>query len=207
MSKEFAIDDLSTAIRSHMALSTSPEGSPSSSDAAAPAAPAKDGPAPALAAPAVAGGKDEPKAGGGGYDRWALRDESTVEYGYLSKTGGTGIREAAATKGGGFYLTTAINYTNGPAHMGHAYEGTTSDVISRYRRLKGDQPCYFVTGADEHGQKIAATAEAEGKEPQQICDKVRWTGGLGSVSVVEVLCFVPVSWGGVWRWNPSTHWF
>ncbi len=106
------------------------------------------------------------------YDRWTLQDESTIDYGYLAQTGGVGIKEA---KEGDktFYLTTAINYTNGPAHMGHAYEGATSDVISRFQRLKGDRLCYFVTGADEHGQKIAATAEKEGKQPQDICDKVR----------------------------------
>jgi len=104
------------------------------------------------------------------YDRWTLKDESTIDYGYLAQTDGAGIKEA---KEGDktFYLTTAINYTNGPAHMGHAYEGATSDVISRFQRLKGDRPCYFVTGADEHGQKIAATAEKEGKQPQDICDK------------------------------------
>ncbi|KAG7366316.1 methionine-tRNA ligase [Nitzschia inconspicua] len=100
------------------------------------------------------------------HGRWTLLDESTIDYGYLSKTGGAGIQNSD----GGFYLTTAINYTNGPAHMGHAYEAATSDVISRFHRLKGDQPCYFVTGADEHGQKIANTAESEGKVPQEICD-------------------------------------
>jgi len=106
------------------------------------------------------------------FDRWTLRDESTIDYGYLAQTGGAGIREVNKENGDKtFYLTTAINYTNGPAHMGHAYEGATSDVISRFQRLKGDRPCYFVTGADEHGQKIAATAEKEGKAPQDICDK------------------------------------
>jgi leucyl-tRNA synthetase len=100
--------------------------------------------------------------------RWSLMDDSTIDYGYLSKTGGAGIQQSDS----GFYLTTAINYTNGPAHMGHAYEAATSDVICRFQRLKGEQPCYFVTGADEHGQKIANTAESEGKEPQDICDKV-----------------------------------
>ena len=103
------------------------------------------------------------------HDRWTLLNDDTIDYGYLAKTGGAGIQD---TDHGGFYLTTAINYTNGPAHMGHAYEAATSDVISRYHRLKGDQPCYFVTGADEHGQKIANTAEGEGKQPQEICDKV-----------------------------------
>jgi tRNA synthetases class I (M) len=110
------------------------------------------------------------------YDRWTLRDDSTVDYGYFAQTHGAGINDettgGGGGSGGGFYLTTAINYTNGPAHMGHAYEGTTADVISRYFRLKGDQPCYFVTGADEHGQKIADTAAKDGKKPQEICDKV-----------------------------------
>ena len=104
------------------------------------------------------------------HDRWTLLDESTIDYGYLSQTGGSGISEEVDKT---FYLTTAINYTNGPAHIGHAYEGVTSDVISRFQRLKGDRPCYFVTGADEHGQKIAATAAGQEKEPQEICDKVR----------------------------------
>eukprot|EP00535_Pseudo-nitzschia_heimii_P012514 CAMPEP_0197197336 /NCGR_PEP_ID=MMETSP1423-20130617/32811_1 /TAXON_ID=476441 /ORGANISM="Pseudo-nitzschia heimii, Strain UNC1101" /LENGTH=782 /DNA_ID=CAMNT_0042651157 /DNA_START=19 /DNA_END=2367 /DNA_ORIENTATION=- len=105
------------------------------------------------------------------FDRWTLQDESTIDYGYLAQTGGAGIKDVTKDSDKSFYLTTAINYTNGPAHMGHAYEGATSDVISRFQRLKGDRPCYFVTGADEHGQKIAATAEKEGKQPQDICDK------------------------------------
>ena len=108
----------------------------------------------------------------GDYGRWTLRDESTLNYGYFHKTGGSGISEVTAEKA--FYLTTAINYTNGPAHMGHAYEATTSDAISRFHRLKGEGPVYFVTGADEHGQKIANTAADLGQEPIEICDKVRW---------------------------------
>ena len=111
------------------------------------------------------------------HDRWTLLDESTIDYGYVGQTGGAGINTYDEKKNDGgappFYLTTAINYTNGPAHMGHAYEGVTSDVISRFQRLKGNRPCYFVTGADEHGQKIAAAAADQGKEPQEICDKVR----------------------------------
>ena len=56
--------------------------------------------------------------------------------------------------------------------MGHAYEGVTSDAIARYARLKnGAGGCYFLTGSDEHGQKIASTAEGMGKEPIEICDK------------------------------------
>lgn len=107
----------------------------------------------------------------GGYDRWNLKDDSTVEYGHFPKTGGAGISAETADKA--FYLTTAINYTNGPAHMGHAYEATTSDALTRFARLKGEGPVYFVTGADEHGQKIANTAADQGKEPIDICNKVR----------------------------------
>lgn len=106
------------------------------------------------------------------YDRWNLRNESDVDYGHLHKTQGAGIAETT-TAGGGFYITTAINYTNGPAHMGHAYEAATADVIARFQRLKGTHPAYFVTGADEHGQKIANTAADLGMEPLDICNKVR----------------------------------
>ena len=102
------------------------------------------------------------------YDRWSLKDESTIDYGYLNRTKGKGIQEDKE----GFYITTAINYTNGPAHMGHAYEAATSDVIARFQRLKGSQATYFVTGADEHGQKIANTAAGEDKQPIDICNKV-----------------------------------
>ena len=56
-----------------------------------------------------------------------------------------------------FYLTTAINYANGAPHIGHAYEGITSDIISRYHRMIG-RDVFFLTGSDEHGQKVAAKA-------------------------------------------------
>ena len=104
------------------------------------------------------------------FDRWSLREASNIIYGHLSKTGGAGIAESPE---GGFYITTAINYTNGPAHMGHAYEAATSDVIARFHRLKGTGPAYFVTGSDEHGQKIANTAADQDKAPIDICNKVR----------------------------------
>lgn len=111
-------------------------------------------------------------SGDGKHDRWTLIDESTIDYGYAAQTRGAGIDDLVKTSNEDtFYLTTAINYTNGPAHMGHAYEGLTCDTISRFQRLKGDRPCYFVTGADEHGQKIAAAAADKGKQPQEICDK------------------------------------
>lgn len=63
-----------------------------------------------------------------------------------------------------FYLTTAIDYTNGSPHIGHAYEKVLADVIVRYRRLRGDE-AFFLTGVDQHGQKVQQTAEKEGVHP------------------------------------------
>jgi methionyl-tRNA synthetase len=63
-----------------------------------------------------------------------------------------------------FYLTTAIDYTNGSPHIGHAYEKVLADVLVRYRRLRGDE-AYFLTGVDQHGQKVQQTAEKEGVHP------------------------------------------
>jgi methionyl-tRNA synthetase len=63
-----------------------------------------------------------------------------------------------------FYLTTAIDYTNGSPHIGHAYEKVLADVIVRYRRLRGDE-AFFLTGVDQHGQKVQQTAEKEGVNP------------------------------------------
>jgi len=53
-----------------------------------------------------------------------------------------------------FFITTAIDYTNSPPHIGHAYEKVLADVIARYRRLKGDD-VFFLTGVDQHGQKFS----------------------------------------------------
>jgi len=69
-----------------------------------------------------------------------------------------------------FYVSTAINYTNGAPHIGHAYEAIAADVLARYQRLRGKQ-VYFLTGTDEHGQKVAESAEKEGLQPIQLCDK------------------------------------
>ncbi len=63
-----------------------------------------------------------------------------------------------------FYITTAIDYTNGSPHVGHAYEKVLADVINRYRKLRGDES-YFLTGVDQHGQKVQQTAEKEGIHP------------------------------------------
>ena len=70
-----------------------------------------------------------------------------------------------------FYITTAIDYVNGSPHLGHAYEKVLTDVIARFRRQMGDQ-VHFLTGVDEHGQKVQASARKRGIPPQQFCDEV-----------------------------------
>jgi len=76
-----------------------------------------------------------------------------------------------------FYLTTAIDYTNGPPHLGHAYEKVLADVIARYHRLKSDA-VFFLTGVDQHGQKVQRSAEKVGIAPQQFVDELttKFTG-------------------------------
>ena len=70
-----------------------------------------------------------------------------------------------------FYITTAIDYVNGHPHLGHAYEKVVADVIARARRSLG-QEMFFLTGLDEHGQKVQQAAVAEGKTPQAYCDEL-----------------------------------
>jgi methionyl-tRNA synthetase len=70
-----------------------------------------------------------------------------------------------------FYITTAIDYVNGSPHIGHAYEKVLTDVIARHRRLMGDR-VHFLTGTDEHGQKVQQTARARGVAPQAFADEV-----------------------------------
>ena len=70
-----------------------------------------------------------------------------------------------------FYITTAIDYANGSPHMGHAYEKVLTDVTARFRRLQGDA-VHFLTGLDEHGQKVQKRAQSEGVAPQAFCDSV-----------------------------------
>ena len=68
-----------------------------------------------------------------------------------------------------FYITTAIDYVNGQPHLGHAYEKIIADVIARARRSLGEE-VFFLTGLDEHGQKVQQAAQAEKKNPQEYCD-------------------------------------
>src|SRR6202142_3262911 len=70
-----------------------------------------------------------------------------------------------------FYITTPIYYVNARPHIGHAYTTIACDTIARRQRMMGFDT-YFLTGTDEHGQKIQRAAEAAGKPPQQLTDEV-----------------------------------
>jgi methionyl-tRNA synthetase len=70
-----------------------------------------------------------------------------------------------------FYITTAIDYVNGQPHVGHSYEKVVADAIARSRRSLG-QDTFFLTGLDEHGQKVQQAALAQGKTPQVYCDEL-----------------------------------
>ncbi len=69
-----------------------------------------------------------------------------------------------------FYITTAIDYPSSEPHLGHAYEKLCADVLARWHRLLGDD-VFFLTGTDEHGQKILKAAKRNGLKPQEFVDK------------------------------------
>ncbi len=70
-----------------------------------------------------------------------------------------------------FYITTSIAYTNAPPHIGFALESIQADVIARHRRFLGEE-VFFLTGTDEHGAKVAKSAEEKGKSPQKFVDEI-----------------------------------
>jgi methionyl-tRNA synthetase len=70
-----------------------------------------------------------------------------------------------------FYVTTAISYTNGPPHIGHAYEALATDALARFKRLDG-YDVFFLTGTDEHGQKNQQTAAKQGKNARAFVDEM-----------------------------------
>ena len=72
---------------------------------------------------------------------------------------------------GRFYITTPIYYVNDEPHLGHAYTTIIADVFARYHRFAGDD-VLFLTGTDEHGQKVAQAAKARGVDPQDHCDEM-----------------------------------
>src|ERR1700681_2802136 len=66
-----------------------------------------------------------------------------------------------------YYITTAIAYPNGVPHIGHAYEAIATDAIARFMRLDG-YDVFFLTGTDEHGQKMQQTAARDGRTPREL---------------------------------------
>lgn len=70
-----------------------------------------------------------------------------------------------------FFITTAIDYTNGAPHIGHAYEKVLADVLARFHRQAGED-VFLLTGVDQHGQKVQQSAEREGVPPQEYVDGV-----------------------------------
>ena len=70
-----------------------------------------------------------------------------------------------------FYITTAIDYTNSAPHIGHAYEKVLADVIARYHRLKGEK-VFFLTGVDQHGQKVQQSAAQTGLAPVEFVEGI-----------------------------------
>lgn len=70
-----------------------------------------------------------------------------------------------------FYVTTAIHYVNGLPHIGHMYENVAADVIARHHRMLG-KDVRFLTGTDEHGQKVERTAAAQGVRPIELADRI-----------------------------------
>ena len=69
-----------------------------------------------------------------------------------------------------FYITTPIYYVNDKPHIGHSYTTILGDVISRYHRMM-EEPVWFLTGTDEHGQKVQKAADEKGISPIRQCDE------------------------------------
>ena len=70
-----------------------------------------------------------------------------------------------------FYVTTPIYYVNDVPQIGHAYTTVAADVLARYKRLKGFD-VFFLTGSDEHGQKVEKAAQTNGETPLELADRV-----------------------------------
>ena len=72
---------------------------------------------------------------------------------------------------GNYYITTPIYYPSSNLHIGHAYCTVATDTMARYKRLQGYNVC-FLTGTDEHGQKIEDKASQAGVTPQEFVDRI-----------------------------------
>ncbi|MBX9742904.1 MAG: class I tRNA ligase family protein [Chthoniobacterales bacterium] len=93
-----------------------------------------------------------------------------------------------------YFITTAIDYTNAPPHIGHAYEKIVADVLARYQRLQGRE-VFFLTGVDQHGQKVQQAAEKQGVSPQVFVDQI-------SHQFIELWRTLSISYDA---WAATTH--
>ena len=83
-----------------------------------------------------------------------------------------------------FYVTTPIYYVNDAPHIGHAYTTTAGDVLARWHRQRGER-VWFLTGTDEHGQKVMRTAEANGMPPQEWADRLVESAWLPVLDTID----------------------
>src|SRR3989338_5003448 len=96
-----------------------------------------------------------------------------------------------------FYLTTPLYYVNSKPHIGHSYTNIAADVLARFYRLCGKEVT-FLTGTDEHGQKIAKAAEAAGLSPKDFADSI-------VVSFVELWKELDISYDDFIRTAEERH--
>lgn len=91
----------------------------------------------------------------------------------MAATGSTDLPTTPGGQSGGkaFYVSTPIYYVNDAPHLGHAYTTVAGDVLTRWHRQRGEK-VWYLTGTDEHGQKVMRTAEANGMTPQEWCDRL-----------------------------------
>ena len=87
-----------------------------------------------------------------------------------------------------FYLTTPIYYVNSTPHIGHAYTTIAADILVRHHRQRGEET-FFLTGVDEHADKVARVAAEQGLEPQGVRrpDRRRLAGAAGARQRVDRL--------------------
>src|ERR1700709_1149190 len=90
---------------------------------------------------------------------------------------------SSAAAGKAVYVTTQLYYVNDAPHIGHAYTTTAGDVLARWHRQRGET-VHFLTGTDEHGQKILQAAEKHGMTPQQSCDHRAETAGKPMLAAI-----------------------
>src|SRR6201999_2607989 len=83
------------------------------------------------------------------------------------------VRRMSTSSSSRFYLTTPIYYASDVPHIGHAYTTIVGDAVTRYERLRRDpKDVFYLTGTDEHGEKIERAAQASGMSPHDFLDRV-----------------------------------